>query len=596
MAREGIERRLAAILSFDVVGYSRLMAADEAGTFAQLKTLRKELIEPKTAEHNGRVIKLTGDGTLMEFSSVVETVNFAIDVQRAMMERNASVPKGLQIRYRFGINTGDIIVDDEDIYGDGVNIAARLEGLAEPGGICISGKVYEEVRNKLPTVFEDMGEQDVKNIPEPVHVYRVGLADADQVGRTTTPEALPLPDKPSIAVLPFTNLSGDPEQQYFSDGITSDIITALGKFRSLFVIADTTSFAYRDRDVAAQQVGQNLGVHYILKGKIRAADGKIRVSVQLIDAATGQNVWAERYDHVLDDVFALQDEITQTVVATMVGRIEDADYARAKQAGATTPSAYEYILRGRHCLSEYSQDNVLKARAMFEQALGLDPDYARAYIELAETYYIELISPWSKAPDIAADRVFEYAQKAVALDDLDSRAHLALARGYYRAKANYELAEAQYEIAIALNPNDVWNYCSKGLLLTCSGRLEEGISCENYALRLNPLLPDYCLRSIGVAHYLGRRYEDAIATFGKMSYLPTEILGYLAASYAQLGRDGEACATATECHDRAVAEFAFDLDDDVERWRAYWLRFIPLKEVTDRDHLFDGLRKAGLIA
>jgi adenylate cyclase len=350
------------------------------------------------------------------------------------------------------------------------------------------------------------------------------------------------------------------------------------------------------RHVDGGCVGQDLGVQHVLKGSIRAAGGKVRISAQLIEAATGQSIWAERYDRVLDDVFALQDEITQTIVATLVGRLEHAASVRAKQAGATTTSVYDYILRGKRCLGEYSEEEILKARAMFEQALELDPNYARTYVELSDTYYIELISPWSKAPDIAAERVFEYARKAVALDDLDSQAHAALGRAYYRVKANYELAEAQFETAIALNPNDVWNYCSKGFFLTCSGRLEEGISCDTYALRLNPLLPDPCLYSIGLAHYLGRRYEDAIATFAKMSYLPMEILGCFAASYAQLGREGEARATATECRDRAVVEFTTGLEDDVERWRAYWLRFIPLKGVTDRDHLFDGLRKAGLPA
>jgi TolB-like protein len=590
-----VERRLAAILAADVVGYSRLMSEDEAGTLERLKSLRRELVQPKIAECKGRIVKLMGDGLLAEFPSAVEAVQCAVDIQQEVAEREPDISDDRRVRLRIGINIGDIIVEGEDIYGDGVNIAARLEGLAEPGGICVARNVFNQVKTKVESGFEDLGEQEVKNIPEPVHVYRVSIADADQVGRTTTPEALPLPDKPSIAVMPFTNLSGDTEQQYFSDGITFDIITALGKFRNLFVIADTSSFAYRDTDVAVQQIGQDLGVHYILKGNLRAAGGKIRVSVQLIDAVTGQNVWAERYDHVLDDVFALQDEITQTIVGTMVGRIEDADHVRTKHTSTTTPSAYEYILRGRQCLGDYSEDEILKARTMFEQALELDPNYARAYIELAETHYVELLSPWSKAPDIAVERLSEYAQKAVALDDLDSRTHLALARAY-RVKANHELAEAQFETAIELNPNDVWNYCGKGFLLTCLGRLDEGISCDTYALRLNPLLPDTCLYSIGIAHYLGRRYEDAIATFCKMSYLPTEILGCLAASYAQLGRDGEARKTATECHDRAVAEFAPGLDGDVERWRAYWLRFIPLKEVTDRDHLFDGLRKAGLPA
>jgi TolB-like protein len=590
-----MERRLAAILAADVVGYSRLMGADEAGTLRHLIELRQQDLEPRIAEHRGRVVKLMGDGLLVEFASVVDAVACAVAWQNGVAEREAAVDDDKRLTFRIGINLGDVIVEGDDIHGDGVNIAARLEGLAEPGGICIADTVYKNVKAKLDLVYEDLGPQQVKNIAEPVHVYRI-VGDASETPSLPVGvQPLSLPDKPSVAVLPFANLSGDPEQEYFSDGITFDIITALGKFRNLFVIADTSSFAYRDKDVAVQQIGQDLGVHYILKGNVRAAGGKIRVSVQLIDSVTGQNVWAERYDHVLDDVFALQDEITQAIVGTMVGRIEDADHVRTKQTNTITPSAYEYILRGRQCLGDYSEDEMLKARAMFEQALKLDPNYARAYIELAEIHYVELLSPWSKAPEIAAERLLEYAQKAVALDDLDSRAHLALGRAY-RVRANHELAEAQFETAIALNPNDVWNYCGKGFLLTCLGRLDEGISCDTYALRLNPLLPDTCLYSIGIAHYLGRRYEDAIATFCKMSYLPTEILGCLAASYAQLGRDGEARKTATECHDRAVAEFAPGLDGDVERWRAYWLRFIPLKEVTDRDHLFDGLRKAGLPA
>ncbi len=590
-----MERRLAAILAADVVGYTALMGVDEADTLRRLTDLRLEFLEPLIDEHHGRIVKLMGDGFLVEFASVVNAVTCAIAWQDGVAESEAAADKEKRFKFRIGINLGDVIVEGDDIHGDGVNIAARLEGLAEPGGICLSGDAYRQAKGKVEAQFEDIGEQTLKHVAEPVRVYRIAGDSSGESGAEPARAPLALPDKPSIAVLPFTNMSGDPEQEYFSDGVTSDIITGLGKFRDLFVIADTSSFAYRDKDIAVQQVGQDLGVHYILKGKVRTAGDKIRVSVQLINAATCQNVWAESYDHVLDDVFALQDEIAQTIVGTMVGRIEDADYLRTKKTSTTTPSAYEYILRGRQCLGSYSEDEILQAREMFEKALELDPNYARAYIELAEAYYVEFLSPWSKAPDIAADRLFEYAQKAVALDNLDSRAHLGLARAY-RVKANHELAEAQFETAIALNPNDVWNYCGKGFFMTCLGRLDEGISCDTYALRLNPLLPDTCLYSIGIAHYLGRRYEEAISTFGKMSYLPTEILGCLAASYAQLGRDGEARKMATECHDRAVAEFAPGLDDNIERWRAYWLRFIPLKEVKDRDHLFGGLRKAGLPA
>ena len=591
-----MERRLAAVLAADVVGYSRLMGDDEAGTLERLKSLREELVQPRITERGGRIVKLMGDGLLAEFPSVVEAVKCAVRVQKGLLEREPDISVDRRIRLRIGVNLGDLIKEGGDIYGDGVNVAARLQEIAAPGGIALSGSAYEHASANIDASFEDDGEHNLKNISRPVRVYHWSDAAAGRPADTTkTRVGLPLPDKPSIAVLPFDNLSGDQGQQYFSDGVTSDIITGLGKFRDLFVITDTSSFAYRDKDIAVQQVGQDLGVHYILKGKIRTAGDKIRVSVQLINAATCQNVWAESYDHVLDDVFALQDEIAQTIVGTMVGRIEDADYIRTKKTSTTTPSAYEYILRGKQCLGSYSEDEILQAREMFEKALELDPNYARTYIELAEAYYVELLSPWCKAPDIATECLIEYAQKAVALDDLDSRAHLGLARAY-RVKAKHELAEAQFETAIALNPNDVWNYCGKGFFMTCLGRLDEGISCDTYALRLNPLLPDTCLYSIGIAHYLGRRYEEAISTFGKMSYLPAETLGCLAASYAQLGRDDEARATAKECRDRIVAEFAFRLDDDVERWRAYWLRFIPLKEASDRDHLFDGLRKAGLPA
>jgi TolB-like protein/class 3 adenylate cyclase len=501
VVREGIERRLAAILSADVAGYSRLMNEDEAGTLAALKAHRAEFFDPTVAEYGGRIVKLMGDGSLVEFPSVVDAVECAVTIQHGMAERNAEVPEDRCIAFRIGINLGDIIVEGDDIYGDGVNIAARIQEIAVPGGVCISGDAYHQVRSKMDAAFEDLGEQEVKNIPEPVRVYRWTDAAADPIpGMVGAEGALPLPDKPSIAVLPFTNMSGDPEQQYFSDGITGDIITGLGRFRDLFVIADTSSFAYRDKGVAVQQVGRDLGVQHVLKGSVRAAGGKIRVSAQLVEAATGQSVWAESYDRVLDDVFAVQDEITQTIVATLVGRLEDAAHARALQESASTLSVYDHLLRGRHHLEQWSKDDVLKARAIFERALELDPNHAGTYIELAETYYAELQSHWSEAPDVAAERLFENARKAVALDDLDSRAHLALGRAYYRAKANYEFAEAQFETAIALNPNDVWNYCGKGFFLTCSGRLDEAVSCDNYAIRLNPLMPDACLYSIGVAH------------------------------------------------------------------------------------------------
>ncbi len=327
------ERRLTTILAADVVGYSRLMAADEGGTFAQLKTHRKELIGPKIAEYSGRVVKLMGDGTLMEFGSVVDAVHFAVDVQRAMAERNAEVPEDQRITYRIGINIGDIIVEGDDIYGDGVNVAARLEALAEPGGICISRTVFNHVRNKVALAFEDLGELQVKNIPDPVRVYRVDLSrtDTDSVGWSPDTGSLPLPDKPSIAVLPFENMSGDPEQEFFADGMAEEIITALSRYRWFFVIARNSSFTYKGHAVDVKQVAKELGVRYVLEGSVRKAGDRVRVTAQLIDASTGNHIWAERYDRELDDIFALQDEITQTIVTAIEPELGAVEQERARR-------------------------------------------------------------------------------------------------------------------------------------------------------------------------------------------------------------------------------------------------------------------------
>ncbi len=596
MAGEDIERRLAAILSADVVGYSRLMGEDDAGTFAAVKALRKELFAPTVVEHHGRIVKLMGDGALVEFPSVVDAVECAVAVQRGVAERNSGIPEDKCIALRIGVNLGDIIIEGNDIYGDGVNVAARLQELAAPGGITLSATAHEHAMAKVDVGFVDGGEHELKNIAKPVRIYHWS-DDADcGAGIADKESSLPLPDKPSIAVLPFTNMSGDAEQEYFSDGITEDIITELSRFRSLFVIARNSSFTFKGQAVDVTKIGRTLGVQYVVEGSIRKAGDQVRITAQLIEAETGNHVWAERYDRELEDIFAVQDEVVQAIVGTLVGRLAKAGAERALRKSGENLTAYDLLLRGKHYLERGSKDDVLEARAVFEQALELDPNHARTYTELAATYYAESVSLWSEAPDDAAERYFELARKAVALDDLDSSAHLLLGCAYHHAKANYELAEAQFETAIALNPNDVWNYCAKGYFLTCSGRLEEGISCDSYALRLNPLMPDPCLSSIGVAYYLGRRYEDAISTFGKMSYMALEIQGCLAASYAQLDRDDEALATAAEFLDRAAAEFAVHPGDDAGRWQAYWQRVIPIKEAADRDHLFDGLRKAGLPA
>ena len=383
MAGDGIERRLTTILAADVVGYSRLMAGDEAGTFARLKAHRGEVIEPKAAAHGGRVVKLTGDGTLMEFASAIDAVRFAVEVQQAMAARNGGVAEDQQISYRVGINIGDIIVDGDDMYGDGVNIAARLEGLAEPGGICVSAKVHDEIGNKLPVAFEDMGDQRVKNIPEPIHVYRI--VDG---GRPAAPDAdePAAPEKPSIAVLPFTNMSGDAEQEYFSDGITEDIITELSRFSSLFVIARNSSFTFKGAAVNVTDVGRKLGVGYVVEGSVRKVGNRVRITVQLVEAATGNHIWAERYDRDLEDVFAVQDEVVATIVANLPGRLEDARVAHRRQTPTDSLPAYDCILRGTKHLRNYRRHEIVDGRAAFERAVELDPKSARARAGLAFTY------------------------------------------------------------------------------------------------------------------------------------------------------------------------------------------------------------------
>jgi TolB-like protein/Tfp pilus assembly protein PilF len=499
------------------------------------------------------------------------------------------------MRFRIGVNLGDVIVEGEDLLGDGVNVAARLERLADPGSVCISGPVLDQVEGKLDCRFTDLGAKQVKNIARPVHVYRVQFRETDVESSAKAAMPLPFPDKPSIAVLPFRNLSGDPEQEYFSDGITDDITTQLSRFRSLFVIARRSSFHYKGQSPKVQDIGRDLGVQYIIEGSVRRAANRVRVTAQLVEAETSNQIWAERYDRELEDIFAVQDEVTHTIVATLAGRLEDAGRKRALRKRAGNLSVYDLLLRGKHRLEKGSKDDVLEARGMFEQALELDPDYAHGYVELAETYFYEAISNWTAAPDAAAKRLFELARKAVQLDDQDSRAHLCLAWAYWRVTSNFEMAKAQIEEAIVLNPNDLDNYCLKALICNWAGKFEEGISCAGQAFRRAPNMPEKCFYSCVIAEYLLGRFDQAIMTFGRMSNPPVELWGWIAACYAQLGRDDDARAAAAEFRNRALAEHVGPPLDDVEGWRSYWVGAFPLKDLTGHERLFDGLLKAGLL-
>ena len=382
MPPERIERKLAAILAADVVGYSRLMGADEEGTLERLKAHRRELVDPEITRHRGRVVKTTGDGILIEFASVVDAVRCAIEVQRGMVARNSDVPDEKRIEFRAGINLGDIIIDGDDIHGDGVNIAARLEGIAEPGGIFISESSYQQVRDKLAIEFEDMGEQQLKNIARPVRVYRVPIGGIEPKERPV----LALPDKPSIAVLPFQNLSADPEQEYFADGMVEDIITALSRFKSLFVIARNSSFTYKGKTVDIKQVGRDLGVRYVLEGSVRKAGGRVRITGQLIDCETGAHLWADRFDGSPEDIFDLQDQVTEKVAGVLVPKVEQAEIARAKRKASSNLDAYDCYLRGLAFSQPVTREGDNEALSLFYRAIELDPDFAVAYGRAAWIY------------------------------------------------------------------------------------------------------------------------------------------------------------------------------------------------------------------
>jgi TolB-like protein/class 3 adenylate cyclase/tetratricopeptide (TPR) repeat protein len=588
-----LERRLCAILAADVVGYSRLMELDEAGTLTELKRRRKEILEPLVAEHRGRIIKVMGDGVLVEFGSAVHAVACAIELQKRMTAANSAAPDDHQMLLRIGVNLCDVIVEGADLYGDGVNVAARLQALTEPGGILVAGTAYDHVKNKIEATFEDLGAFTLRNLRDQVRVYRVAT-DAPVPTNTRPPrDDDRRQEKPSIAVLPFVNLSGDSEQLYFSDGITEDIITGLSHFRQLFVIARNSSFQYRDKPVDVRRVAEALGVRYMVEGSVRKAGNRLRVTAQLIDAASGSHIWAERFDRELTDIFVVQDEITRTIVASLAGQVEETDRRRALRKSGSDLTAYDLLLRGKHRLEKGTQEDVLAAREIFERVLELDLEYVPGYVELAETYFYEAISDWSPDPEAAVERLFELGREAARLDTQDSRARLCLAFGHMRLTGNLELAKAQLEEAIALNPNDLDNYCLKGFLSTYLGELEDVLWCTSEAVRRAPNMPEKCLHSRVMAEYLLGRYADAIATFGRMSHPPIELLGWAAACYAELGREEDARAAARQFRERALLEKPGLAGDDPETWKAYWSGLFPAKEPGSVERLFHGLRKAG---
>jgi TolB-like protein/class 3 adenylate cyclase len=501
---------MAAILAADVAGYSRLMGADEEGTLARLKAHRRELVDSKIAQHHGRIVKTTGDGMLVEFLSVVEAVRCAVDIQRAMVKRNAEVLADHRLEFRIGINLGDIIIDGDDIYGDGVNVAARLEGLAEPNGICVSRVVRDQVRDRLDLAFEDMGEQQVKNIARAVRVFRVA---APAIGQST-PSAKPslaLPDRPSIAVLPFQNMSGDPEQEYFADGIVEEIITAISRVRWLFVIARNSSFTYKGRAMDVRQVGRELGVRYVLEGSIRKAANHVRITGQLVDAATGSHLWADRFDEALDDIFDLQDQVTTSVVGAIAPKLEQAEIERARSKPTESLDAYDYFLRGMASFHKATREANDEALRLFYRAIELDPDFASAHGMASWCYAWRKMNGWETDRVQAIAETARLARRAAALGRDDAVALCAggFALGYNTG--DLDDGGAMTDRALVLNPNLATAWLLSGYLKALLGEHEMAIQHLTRAMRLSPLDPEVFVAHLGLAaaHLFVGRYDEA---------------------------------------------------------------------------------------
>ena len=619
-------RKLTAILAADVAGYSRLMQVDDRATVATLETYRGVFREHIKA-HEGRIVDMAGDSVLAVFDSPTEAVHAAFDIQSVLAERNEALPEKRRMRFRIGVNLGDVISKaDGTVYGDGVNIAARLESIAEPGGVTISGTVFDQVKNRVRVGFDFIGKQAVKNIVEPVRAYRM-VAEGTPVSAPGRPKrkraiaklavigtaafavvlvaavgiysyrhaappakapiasaaALPLPDKPSIAVLPFVNMSEDPKQEYFSDGMTEDVITSLSKLSGLFVIARNSVFTYKGRAVKPEQVSRELGVRYVLEGSVRKSENHVRVTAQLIDATTGYHLWAEHYDGELKDIFALQDGITRQIVAAMAPKLTTGEQPRSGRQETNSIEAHDHFLRGFALFYEFRKESNAMARQLFERAIALDPNYARAYVWLAWAYFDDWEFQWTEGPG-ALDRSLEAARKAVALDDSLSEAHTIL--GWDSLwKKQHDVAIAELERAVSLDPNSQRAYGSLAEVLNFAGRPDEAIGFAKKAMRLDPNNPVWPFM-LAHSYFLPRRYDEAIAALQDAlrlnpNFLPARRM--LAVVYAELGREKEARAEVAEI-------LRISPDASLERWRER----LPYKNQADRDRFIAGLRKAGL--
>jgi adenylate cyclase len=543
MAEARVERRLAAILAADVAGYSRLMGVDEEGTLAALKACRRELIDPKISEHRGRIVKTTGDGALVEFASAVDATRCAMEIQHAMAERNASIPEDRRVEFRIGINVGDIIIDEGDIYGDGVNIAARVEALASRGAICISDNAYQQVKGKLTLNVSDMGEQQLKNIAERVHVYRVELGGES----TTQPTAptLSFPDTRSIAVLPFQNMSGDVEQDYFCDGLVEDIITTLSKVAGLRVIARNSSFVYKGRSVDVREAAKQLGVRYVLEGSVRKSGSRMRVTAQLIDAKDGTHLWAERYDRAVDDIFAIQDEITLVVATEMQVKLTEGEQARLRYTTTNNVEAWTYWVQGlSHFRQPVTKEKFGPARPCWEKALALDPTSAPLNAMLGFMHYADARFGWWDDHETALGKARAYADRALELDPKNADAYTTSSLELMM-KGRYDEAVEHARRAVQLAPGSADAATFACFVLASSGYPEEALAQIERAMNLSPNYPAYYLGHLGNAYRFTGKIEDAINAFKAYDARnPGSGLTDLVIAYQENGQPNEAKRTA----------------------------------------------------
>ena len=581
-----VERRLAAILAADAVGYSRLMGGDERGTLERLMRHRRELIEPKLAEHRGRIVKLMGDGVLAEFASAVDAVQCAAEIQQAMAERNRTVPAAERIAFRIGVNLGDVIVEGDDIYGDGVNVASRLEGLAEPGGVCISAKVHDEVQDRLDLGFEDLGGQEIKNIARPVRVYKVVPSPAVDPGKPGASAPVPsLPDKPSLVVLAFQNMSRDPEQEYFADGIAEDLITDLSKVSGLFVIARNSAFTYKGKPVNLQQVSRELGVRYVLEGSVRRAGNRVRITAQLIDGGSGGHVWAERYDRDLHVIFEVQDEVTREIVAALKVHLTPDERRRVAGHGTDSIEAYDCLLRGRKLAWHHTREGTAAAQALFKQAITLDAAFPLAHAYLAFTHALEYVNRWSGDPEKSLERAQQLVGRALQLDPSEAQAHFVQGVVHIWQK-QVDQAIADAEKAIALDPNLADGYGLLANALHYAGRSAEAFPAFDRLVRLDPHYPPVYQHFMAQTQFALGRYDEAIpALKSRLARQPDSDISrvLLAACYGHLGR-GEAA--------RAEWQEALRINPDysIEHRR----QILPYKNPADFERVVEGLRKAGI--